>query len=97
MSVDKVLRLDLWEMARKRLRDLGTQSGGPIPYRHHVVECDMEYMPLFSNRRLGSYLVDGEHRIAVFDNAQGALSAIKHIDYLIDVLDAVDEPALKGD
>lgn len=91
---DTILRIDIRAMAIDIMA--GEPPEPPLRYRGHVVECfrraagDPHFPGTFA------YLVDGEYPVSAFDTVQGATSAISQIDYLIDIFDNVNEPALKG-
>ena len=91
MSADKALRLDLLDVL------LGAEpSVRTLPYRGHVLEVS-----LTGHGRDAALLVDGDYaflyNMHLRDGITELLVIFRDLDYLIDILNAVNEPALKGD
>ena len=93
MSADKVLRLDLLD----GINDAVVQSvlGGNVYriYRTHrvMIAASPSGWARFTvmNREI--------EFTQPYKNVGDTLRAIRDLDYLIDILDAINEPALKGD
>ena len=90
MSADKVLRLDLLDVL------LGASpSTRTLPYRGHVLE-----VKLTGRGRDAVLLVNSDYAFLYNMNLRDGITELlvifRDLDYLIDILNAVNEPALKG-
>ena len=91
MSADKVMRADLLQALLDPNR-----KGHILPYRGHALEVS-----LTGHGRDAVLLVDNDYAFPyntnLHDGITELLAILGALDYLIDVLDNVDEPNLKED
>ena len=89
MSVDKVLRLELlWA-----IKDASSKTARHLEYREHNVFIREPASPGWVQISIGHRVIKVDRRT---EDLTDTLRALRDLDYLIDILDNINEPALKG-